>query len=114
MRPATPGPGELARLARPTALLGWCAASVLLPQVIGPQAMVAGNNVSWDEMVAHSALVLAFGRMVAGLLFGVTPADSVTLIGAAVILGAVAMVATYLPARHATKIDPLVALRAQP
>jgi biotin/methionine sulfoxide reductase len=39
------------------------AASVLLPHVIGPQAIVAGNNVSWDEMVAHSALVLAFGGM---------------------------------------------------
>jgi biotin/methionine sulfoxide reductase len=39
------------------------AASVLLPHVIGPQAMVAGNNVSWDEMVAHSGLVLAFGGM---------------------------------------------------
>jgi len=39
------------------------AASVLLPHVIGPQAFVAGNNVSWDEMVAHSALVIAFGGM---------------------------------------------------
>jgi biotin/methionine sulfoxide reductase len=39
------------------------AASVLLPHVIGPQAIVAGNNVSWDEMVAHSTLVLAFGGM---------------------------------------------------
>ena len=39
------------------------AASVLLPHVIGPQAIVAGNNVSWDEMVTHSALVLAFGGM---------------------------------------------------
>ena len=39
------------------------AASVILPHVIGPQAIVAGNNVSWDEMVAESALVLAFGGM---------------------------------------------------
>jgi anaerobic selenocysteine-containing dehydrogenase len=39
------------------------AASVLLPHVIGPQSFVAGNNVSWDEMVAHSTLVLAFGGM---------------------------------------------------
>jgi biotin/methionine sulfoxide reductase len=39
------------------------AASVLLPHVIGPQAFVAGNNVSWDEMVAHSELVVAFGGM---------------------------------------------------
>ena len=39
------------------------AASVILPHVIGPQEAVAGNNVSWDELVAHSALVLAFGGM---------------------------------------------------
>jgi biotin/methionine sulfoxide reductase len=39
------------------------AASVLLPHVIGPQGFVAGNNVSWDELVAESALVLAFGGM---------------------------------------------------
>ena len=39
------------------------AASVILPHVIGPQGAVAGNNVSWDELVAESALVLAFGGM---------------------------------------------------
>src|SRR5690349_10428643 len=39
------------------------AASVILPHVIGPQDAVAGNNVSWDELVAHSDLVLAFGGM---------------------------------------------------
>ena len=39
------------------------AAAVILPHVIGPQAIVAGNNVSWDELVAESALVLAFGGM---------------------------------------------------
>jgi biotin/methionine sulfoxide reductase len=39
------------------------AATVILPHVIGPQEAVAGNNVSWDELLAHSALVLAFGGM---------------------------------------------------
>jgi biotin/methionine sulfoxide reductase len=39
------------------------AASVILPHIIGPQAFVAGNNVSWDELVSHGALVLAFGGM---------------------------------------------------
>jgi biotin/methionine sulfoxide reductase len=39
------------------------AATVILPHVIGPQEAVAGNNVSWNELVAHSALVLAFGGM---------------------------------------------------
>jgi len=39
------------------------AAAVILPHVIGPQAAVAGNNVSWAELVNESALVLAFGGM---------------------------------------------------
>ena len=39
------------------------AASVILPHVMGPQGAVAGNNVSWTELVAESALVLAFGGM---------------------------------------------------
>ena len=39
------------------------AAAVILPHVIGPQAAVAGNNVSWAELVAESTLVLAFGGM---------------------------------------------------
>jgi biotin/methionine sulfoxide reductase len=39
------------------------AATVILPHVVGPQGAVAGNNVSWGELVAESALVLAFGGM---------------------------------------------------
>ncbi len=39
------------------------AATVILPHIVGSQGIVAGNNVSWDEMVAESALVLAFGGM---------------------------------------------------
>jgi biotin/methionine sulfoxide reductase len=39
------------------------AAAVILPHIIGPQAAVAGNNVSWDELAAESSLVLAFGGM---------------------------------------------------
>jgi biotin/methionine sulfoxide reductase len=39
------------------------AATVILPHVLGPQSAVAGNTVSWDELVAESAVVLAFGGM---------------------------------------------------
>ena len=39
------------------------AGSVILPHIIGPQSSVAGNNVSWAELVEESALVLAFGGM---------------------------------------------------
>ena len=56
---------------------------------------------------------LALGRVVAGLLYGITPADPVTLLTVALFLAAVAMVATYLPARRAARLDPMVALRAE-
>lgn len=54
---------------------------------------------------------LLVGRILSRVLFGVGADDLVSLGGAALVLGAVAFVACYLPARGATRLDPLVALR---
>ena len=50
-------------------------------------------------------------RLMRTLLFGVTPTDALTFASVAVILFVVALLACYIPARRAAKLDPLIALR---
>ena len=50
-------------------------------------------------------------RALRTMVFGVSTLDAVTFVGAALVLGGVAMLATYVPARRAARIDPMVALR---
>lgn len=56
---------------------------------------------------------LAAGRVLQGLLFGVTPTDLAAFAAAGCAMVAVALLASWLPARRATKVDPIVALRAE-
>ena len=77
--------------------------SRIILQTLGLAAigMLVGSAVSW---------ILA--RALSGLLYGVTPADPITFLGMLIVLTAVAALAGYLPARRASRIDPMVALRA--
>ena len=62
--------------------------------------------------VVGAVLSWAVGRWIASLLFGVSPLDPATLVGSALMLGTVAVVASWLPARRAVRIPPSEALRA--
>ena len=56
---------------------------------------------------------LGLSRLVSGILFGVAPTDPACFVGSAIVLVLVALVASFLPARRATGIDPMLALRAE-
>jgi len=79
-----------------------------LRRAVLAQAMI----VTGTGALAGLVVALAASRLLAKLLFEVSPADPISMIGSALLLLAVALVAAYIPARHATRVDPVQALRA--
>jgi len=62
-------------------------------------------------MALGLALSMGMGRLISSQLYGITPADPATLLAAPIFLGAVAVLASYLPARRASTVDPTVTLQ---
>ena len=58
-----------------------------------------------------ASLAFAVTRMMAGLLFGITPKDPLTFVQVAIVLIVVAIAASFIPALRATRVDPMLALR---
>ena len=61
--------------------------------------------------IAGIAGALLLSRLMSKLLYGVQPTDPITFAGVAAVLGLVAVLACYIPARRAMRVDPIVALR---
>ena len=80
--------------------------SAIVGMVLGETALVALIGLAIGLPIAF-----AFSRVLRGLLFGVEPTDPLTFATASVLLVAAALVAAYLPARRAGRIDPTEALR---
>ena len=76
---------------------------------------MSGNENRTKRRLALAALAtaLAAAATIRSYLFGVEPADGVTLMVACVVLIAAALLAAYLPARRAPRVDPIAALRIE-
>jgi ABC-type lipoprotein release transport system permease subunit len=63
--------------------------------------------------VVGTVLAILVGKLASGILYGVTAADPALLLGAPAVLMSVALLASWLPARRASRVDPVVALRSE-
>jgi putative ABC transport system permease protein len=85
--------------ATPDDILRWIVRQALVLTAAGVAIGLAGH--------------FALSRVIRGLLYGTSPIDMSTWMGAAVLLGLIAVVASYIPARRAMRSDPVTALRAE-
>jgi ABC-type antimicrobial peptide transport system permease subunit len=74
--------------------------------------VMQGLRLALAGALIGAVIALALGRLLTSMLF-VSPADPLAILGATALLTAVAALASWLPARRATRVDPLTALRAE-
>jgi predicted permease len=72
-----------------------------------------GGRLAITGVAIGSVMAFAGARLIRGLLFDVSPTDPLTFAGVGIGLLAVALVASYIPARRATRVDPMIALRGE-
>jgi putative ABC transport system permease protein len=80
----------------------------VLRQVLGQTA-----KLTLAGLVVGTLAAQALTRFISTMLFGVSSADGVTYVGVSVLLASVALLASYIPARRAARVDPMVALRQE-
>jgi len=82
-----------------------------------PRQHVLGLVLKQGAVLAFIGLAIGLGaalaltRLMASLLFGIRATDPVTFVLMPAVLAAIVLAASYIPARRATKVDPMVALR---
>jgi putative ABC transport system permease protein len=82
------------------------------PQIVG-MVVRDGTVLAVLGLAIGAVALLGLGRLMRGLLYGVGVLDPVTLAASVLLLGGVTLLACYLPARRAVKVDPVVTLRAE-
>jgi putative ABC transport system permease protein len=81
------------------------------PQDVRRMVVKQGLRIALIGVFLGVAAALALARLMASLRYGLKPWDPAAIISVAVLLGAVALLATYFPAQRASRVDPMIALR---
>jgi putative ABC transport system permease protein len=81
------------------------------PQQVRRMVVKQGMRLASIGVFLGVAAALALTRLMASLLYGVKPWDPAAIVSVAVLLSAVALLATYFPAQRASRVDPMIALR---
>ena len=80
---------------------------------VGKMVLRASGTPVIAGVIAGLGLATVLTPLLSGMLFGVRPSDPLTYVFIAFVLGTVGLLACYVPARRATRVDPMIALRCE-